>query len=253
MDQEERPSRQDRLDLRRSRCRSSKSIRSSAGSRSVSSRPMRNPWRFSSKNIRGTNVEGEVKNKTEFGLFLGLDGDVDGMVHLLRSRLEASGRTGDRGVQEGRQGQGAGARRRRRKGAHLLGIKQLEGDPFAAEGAPATSRRAPSSPASDRREGRRSRRDHRGHRLSPPSSSARSWRATAASSGRSASPSARRSMRGSRSSTAAPARCRRRSRRSRSGGEREAIAQYGSSDLGATLGDILGTALKRKGEEDKKD
>jgi small subunit ribosomal protein S1 len=27
-------------------------------------------------------VEGEVKNKTEFGLFLGLDGDVDGMVHL---------------------------------------------------------------------------------------------------------------------------------------------------------------------------
>ena len=28
------------------------------------------------------NVEGEVKNKTEFGLFIGLDGDVDGMVHL---------------------------------------------------------------------------------------------------------------------------------------------------------------------------
>ena len=32
--------------------------------------------------------------------------------------------------------------------------------------------------------------------------------------------------------------------------EKEAIAQYGSSDSGATLGDILGTALKRKGEED---
>src|SRR6202034_513650 len=31
--------------------------------------------------------------------------------------------------------------------------------------------------------------------------------------------------------------------------EKEAIAQYGSSDSGATLGDILGTALKRKGEE----
>jgi small subunit ribosomal protein S1 len=31
--------------------------------------------------------------------------------------------------------------------------------------------------------------------------------------------------------------------------EKEAIAQYGSSDSGATLGDILGHALKRKGEE----
>ena len=34
--------------------------------------------------------------------------------------------------------------------------------------------------------------------------------------------------------------------------EKEAIAQYGSSDSGATLGDILGTALKRKGEEEEK-
>ena len=35
--------------------------------------------------------------------------------------------------------------------------------------------------------------------------------------------------------------------------EKEAIAQYGSSDSGATLGDILGTALKRKGEGDDND
>ena len=35
--------------------------------------------------------------------------------------------------------------------------------------------------------------------------------------------------------------------------EKEAIAQYGSSDSGATLGDILGTALKRKGEETDED
>src|SRR5207302_1971599 len=44
---------------------------------------MRNPWEvFVEKYPLGANVEGEVKNKTEFGLFLGLDGDVDGMVHL---------------------------------------------------------------------------------------------------------------------------------------------------------------------------
>src|SRR5471032_2691178 len=44
---------------------------------------MRNPWEvFVEKYPPGTTIEGEVKNKTEFCLFLGLDGDVDGMVHL---------------------------------------------------------------------------------------------------------------------------------------------------------------------------
>ena len=42
-----------------------------------------NPWEtFADKYPIGAVVEGEVKNKTEFGLFVGLDGDVDGMVHL---------------------------------------------------------------------------------------------------------------------------------------------------------------------------
>ncbi len=42
-----------------------------------------NPWdSFAEKHPIGSTVEGEVKNKTEFGLFIGLDGDVDGMVHL---------------------------------------------------------------------------------------------------------------------------------------------------------------------------
>ncbi|RNJ63219.1 MAG: 30S ribosomal protein S1 [Porphyrobacter sp. IPPAS B-1204] len=43
----------------------------------------RNPWdEFAEKHPVGTEVEGEVKNATEFGLFVGLDGDVDGMVHM---------------------------------------------------------------------------------------------------------------------------------------------------------------------------
>ena len=42
-----------------------------------------NPWEtFADKFPVGSTIEGEVKNKTEFGLFIGLDGDVDGMVHL---------------------------------------------------------------------------------------------------------------------------------------------------------------------------
>jgi small subunit ribosomal protein S1 len=42
-----------------------------------------NPWAaFADTHPVGTEVEGEVKNSTEFGLFIGLDGDVDGMVHM---------------------------------------------------------------------------------------------------------------------------------------------------------------------------
>ena len=44
---------------------------------------MRNPWEvFSETHPVGTHVEGEVKNITEFGLFVGLENDIDGMVHL---------------------------------------------------------------------------------------------------------------------------------------------------------------------------
>ena len=44
---------------------------------------MRNPWEvFAETHPEGTQVEGEVKNITEFGLFIGLEGDIDGMVHL---------------------------------------------------------------------------------------------------------------------------------------------------------------------------
>ncbi len=43
----------------------------------------RNPWEvFAEKNSEGTEVEGEIKNITEFGLFIGLEGEIDGMVHL---------------------------------------------------------------------------------------------------------------------------------------------------------------------------
>jgi small subunit ribosomal protein S1 len=42
-----------------------------------------NPWHdFADKHPVGSTVEGEVKNATEFGLFIGLPGDVDGMVHM---------------------------------------------------------------------------------------------------------------------------------------------------------------------------
>ncbi len=51
-----------------------------------------NPWEnFALSNPVGTKLEGEIKNITEFGLFIGLDGDIDGMVHLSDISWDKSG------------------------------------------------------------------------------------------------------------------------------------------------------------------
>ena len=92
---------------------------------------MRNPWEvFVEKYPAGTNIEGEVKNKTEFGLFLGLDGDVDGMVHL--SDLDWK-RPGEQVIEEYKKGDKVNAKVLDvdvEKERISLGIKQLEGDPM---------------------------------------------------------------------------------------------------------------------------
>src|SRR3989440_428930 len=96
---------------------------------------MRNPWElFVEKYPPGTEVEGEVKNKTEFGLFLGLDGDVDGMVHL--SDLDWK-RPGEQVIDEFKKGDKVRAQVLDvdvEKERISLGIKQLEGDPVAEAG-----------------------------------------------------------------------------------------------------------------------
>ena len=52
----------------------------------------RNPWEvFAEQHPEGSQVEGEVKNITEFGLFIGLEGDIDGMVHLSDLTWEGRG------------------------------------------------------------------------------------------------------------------------------------------------------------------
>jgi small subunit ribosomal protein S1 len=51
-----------------------------------------NPWEGFAKNFpEGAEVEGEVKNITEFGLFIGLEGEIDGMVHLSDLAWDQSG------------------------------------------------------------------------------------------------------------------------------------------------------------------
>ncbi|MBL4639887.1 MAG: 30S ribosomal protein S1 [Kordiimonadaceae bacterium] len=91
-----------------------------------------NPWEaFAEKFPAGTEIEGDVKNITEFGLFIGLDGDVDGMVHLSDLNWE---RAGDEAIADYKKGDTVKAvvlDVDMKKERISLGIKQLSGDPFA--------------------------------------------------------------------------------------------------------------------------
>ena len=213
---------------------------------------MRNPWEvFVEKYPPGTTIEGEVKNKTEFGLFLGLDGDVDGMVHL--SDLDWK-RPGEQVIEEFKKGDKVSAQVLDvdvEKERISLGIKQLQGDPMDTavagelkKGAVVTTEvidvKEPGIEVKivdteltsfiKRSELARDRNDQRSDRFQVGQK--------------------------------VDARIIQYDRRTRKvqlsikalemAEEKEAIAQYGSSDSGATLGDILGSALKRK-EEDKVD
>jgi small subunit ribosomal protein S1 len=94
-----------------------------------------NPWEvFLSAHPRGTVVEGPVRNITEFGLFVGLDGGVDGMVHL--SDLDWN-RTGDEAIKDYKKGDPVKAvvlDVDASKERISLGIKQVGGDPMEKAG-----------------------------------------------------------------------------------------------------------------------
>src|SRR6187401_973502 len=208
---------------------------------------MRNPWEvFVEKFPVGSVVEGEVKNKTEFGLFLGLDGDVDGMVHLSDLDWKLPGEQVIDNFKKGDMVKAVVLDVDVEKERISLGIKQLEADPFAEPGdlkrnavvtcevtevkesgidvkivgTEFTTFIKRNDLARDRSEQRPERFavgqkvdarvtqfDKKAHKIGV------SIKALEVAE------------------------------------EKEAIAQYGSSDSGATLGDILGTALKKRGEE----
>ncbi|MBI4966834.1 MAG: 30S ribosomal protein S1 [Rhodospirillales bacterium] len=93
---------------------------------------MDNPWqRFVDKFPVGTEVEGEVKNITEFGLFVGLPGEIDGMVHLSDLDWE---KPGEQAIQAFKKGDKARTKVLDvdvEKERISLGIKQLKSDPYA--------------------------------------------------------------------------------------------------------------------------
>src|SRR6201990_727639 len=93
-----------------------------------------NPWDAFVKNHPiGSTVEGEVKNTTEFGLFIGLDSDIDGMVHLSDLDWAAPGEEAIARYQKGEMVKARVLDVDVEKERVSLGIKQLSGDPMAGD------------------------------------------------------------------------------------------------------------------------
>jgi small subunit ribosomal protein S1 len=99
-----------------------------------------NPWEaFAEKHPVGTTLEGEVKNATEFGLFIGLDGDVDGMVHMSDIAWGISGEDALALHRKGEMVQAVVLDIDVEKERISLGMKQLEKGAPAAGGTAAAS------------------------------------------------------------------------------------------------------------------
>jgi small subunit ribosomal protein S1 len=203
---------------------------------------MDNPWQaFAAAHPVGSLIEGEIKSITEFGLFVGLENEIDGMVHL--SDL-AWDKPGEQAIGEYQKGQSVKAKVLdvdAEKERVSLGIKQVTGDPMdkvgpikkgdvvtvsvsevndggvevtLADGVKSFIRRADLS---------RDRNDQRPERFGVGDKIDALVTSVDKSSRKiSLSIKAREVAE-----------------------EKEAVAQYGSSDSGASLGDILGAALKR--------
>jgi small subunit ribosomal protein S1 len=92
---------------------------------------MANPWEdFASSFKKGDRVRGQIKSITDFGVFIGLSGGIDGLVHLSDLSWHVAGEEVVRNYKKGEEVDavvlGIDVERERIS----LGIKQLEGDPF---------------------------------------------------------------------------------------------------------------------------
>jgi small subunit ribosomal protein S1 len=92
----------------------------------------RNPWeQFAEDHRVGSTVEGEIRNITEFGLFIGLSADIDGMVHMSDLSWDEAGETAIQAYEKGQVVQGKVLDVDVEKERISLGIKQLHEDPAA--------------------------------------------------------------------------------------------------------------------------
>jgi small subunit ribosomal protein S1 len=216
-----------------------------------------NPWdAFATKYPKGTVMEGEVKNMTEFGLFVGLDGDVDGMVHLSDLDWKRPGEEAIKDYKKGDMVKAVVLDIDQEKERISLGIKQLtEG----SSGASATSAAAKSEGGAPRKGSKVTcevlKVEDGGLevRISGTDMTAYVKRADLARDRDGQRPD--RFAVGEKFDgliTAMDAKARKINisiKAMEIADEREAVAQYGSTDSGASLGDILQAALKKKDSE----
>jgi small subunit ribosomal protein S1 len=207
-----------------------------------------NPWQvFAAQHPPGSVVEGEIKSITEFGLFVGVAEDIDGMVHLSDIAWDKSG---DQAVADYQKGQTVKAKVLDvdvEKERISLGIKQLEGDPMEKAG-PLKKGAVVTVAVTEVNDGgievqldggaksfirrsdlARDRADQRPERFGVGDKVDALVTSVDKSSRKIGLSIKAREV----------------------AEEKEAVAQYGSSDSGASLGDILGAALKKRGKKDK--
>ena len=211
-----------------------------------------NPWEaFAAAHPIGSTVEGEVKNATEFGLFIGLDNDVDGMVHMSDIAWGVSGEDALALHRKGETVQAVVLDIDPEKERISLGMKQLErGGPVAAGAGDRLGKnqvvtvtvlevrdaglevQAGDDGATGfikRTDLGRDRDEQRPERFQV----GQKFDAMVTGFDRSKKPTF--SVKAMQIAE-----------------EKQAVAQYGSSDSGATLGNILGEALKARNEAEKK-
>jgi small subunit ribosomal protein S1 len=92
-----------------------------------------NPWKeFSDNSNRGDKVSGQIKSITDFGIFIGLNGGIDGLVHLSDISWDVPGEEAVRNYQKGQQLEAMVLSIDPERERISLGIKQLAKDPFSA-------------------------------------------------------------------------------------------------------------------------
>ena len=92
-----------------------------------------NPWaEFSATVNRGDKVKGQIKSITDFGIFIGLDGGIDGLVHLSDISWDLTGEEAVHNYKKGQEIEAAVLAIDSERERISLGIKQLDKDPFSA-------------------------------------------------------------------------------------------------------------------------
>jgi small subunit ribosomal protein S1 len=90
-----------------------------------------NPWEEFAKNFaKGDQVSGKIKSITDFGIFIGLDGNIDGLVHLSDISWNASGEDAVRTYKKGEELTAVVLQVDAERERISLGIKQIDEDPF---------------------------------------------------------------------------------------------------------------------------